>query len=308
MKTDTQYLYVLSQNKQEYLELLQSANLPLLEITQERSKANIVLGAPPMAAEILDEFTNLSWLQSIYAGVDALTQAQVRKDYQLTNVKGIFGQSIAEYVLGYSIAYFRHFDTYKQQQCEQNWQPYPYESLNQKTMLILGTGSIGTHLSVVAKALGLTTIGVNSSGKAPADGQFDQLFSITELNQALSLANIIVSVLPKTAQTKSVLNAQSLSHCNQALLFNVGRGDAIDTEGLLAALANKNIEHAYLDVFINEPISQQCPYWQHPQVTVTPHIAAQSFPSQVMSLFKQNYLRWLNGEELLSQIDFNKGY
>jgi phosphoglycerate dehydrogenase-like enzyme len=308
MKTQTQYLYVLSKNNQEYLDLLESANLPQLEITQERSQANIVLGAPLMVAEVLHEFSNLSWLQSIYAGVDALTQTDLHRDYQLTNVKGIFGQPIAEYVLGYSIAYYRHFEIYRQQQKAQNWQAHSYVTLNQKTMLILGTGSIGAHLSIAAKALGLTTIGVNSSGKTPADGQFDQLFAITELNQALSQADIVVSVLPKTAQTKGVLNAHSLSHCRQALLFNVGRGDAIETEGLLSSLANRNIEHAYLDVFINEPISQQCPYWQHPQVTVTPHIAAHSFPPQVVNLFKQNYLRWLNDEELLAQIDFNKGY
>ncbi|MEZ9328463.1 D-2-hydroxyacid dehydrogenase [Vibrio breoganii] len=308
MKTATQYLYVLSKNKQEYLELLKSADLPQLEITEDPTLANILLASPPMASEVINDFPNLEWVQSIYAGVDALTQPAPRSDYQLTNVKDIFGQPISEYVLSYSIAHFRHFATYKQQQAEQVWQPYPYVCLNEKTLVILGTGSIGAHLSNVAKAFGLTTIGVNSSGKAPENSQFDSVFPISELNHALSLADIVVSVLPKTAQTKGVLNKQSLSHCKQALLFNVGRGDAIETDGLLSALEEGCLEHAYLDVFINEPISQQCPYWQNPKVTVTPHIAAHSFPNQVMGLFKDNYQRWLNDEPLKAIVDFNKGY
>ncbi|GAD91167.1 putative oxidoreductase [Vibrio halioticoli NBRC 102217] len=308
MKTATQYLYVLSKNKSEYLELLKNADLPQLEITEDLSLANILLASPPMAAKIIDQCPKLEWVQSIYAGVDPLTQQPPRDDYLLTNVKGIFGQPISEYVLGYSIAHFRHFDIYQQQQQQQLWQPHPYVCLNEKTLVILGTGSIGTHLSVAAKAFGLTTIGVNSSGRTPSEGQFDQILPIAELHHALSLADIVVSVLPKTAQTKQVLNKESLSHCKQALLFNVGRGDAIDAQGLLSALEEGHLEHAFLDVFVNEPISQQCPYWQNPKVTVTPHNAAHSFPSQVMGLFKDNYQRWLEGKPLLAMVDFNKGY
>ncbi|GAD80940.1 D-2-hydroxyacid dehydrogenase [Vibrio ezurae] len=308
MKTAIQYLYVLSKNKAEYLQLLKNADLPQLEITEDPSIANILLASPPMAAEVIHQFPKLEWLQSIYAGVDPLTQPAPRKDYLLTNVKGIFGQPISEYVLGYSIAHFRHFDLYQQQQKQQLWQPHPYVCLNEKSMVILGTGSIGTHLSVSAKALGLTTIGVNSSGNTPADGQFDEVLPISELNRALSLADIVVSVLPNTAQTKGILNKQSLSHCKQALLFNVGRGDAIDAQGLLSALEEEHLEHAFLDVFVNEPISQQCPYWQNPKVTVTPHNAAHSFPPQVMGLFKDNYQRWLEEKPLRAMVDFKKGY
>lgn len=308
MKTETQYLYVESKTKAEYLELLREANLPQLEVTEDKSLANILLAGPPMVADKLEEFPKLEWVQSVYAGVDALTQPGLRRDYLLTNVKGIFGQPISEYVLGYAIAHYRHFDTYREQQTAQNWQPHPYVCLNEKTIVILGTGSIGAHLSITSKAFGLKTIGVNSSGQHPANSQFDQVFAIQDIDKALAQADILVSVLPKTPQTKGILNAETFSHCKEVLLFNVGRGDAIDTQALLDGLDNGQIKRAYLDVFINEPISQQCPYWQHPQVTVTPHIAAHSFPSQVMGLFKQNYAKWLKGEELDAKVDFEKGY
>ncbi|OBT13019.1 2-ketoacid reductase [Vibrio sp. UCD-FRSSP16_10] len=308
MKTDIQYLYVESKSKGEYLERLKKESLPQLEITENKRLANIILASPTMMASQLDQFPNLEWFQSIYAGVDSLMEQDVRKDYLLTNIKEIFGQPIAEYVLGYAISHFRHFDTYKQQQSAQLWQPHPYTCLNEKTIVILGTGSIGSHLSIAAKALGLTTIGVNSSGKTPTGGQFDDVYPISQLNHALGLGDIIVSILPKTSQTDGLLNKQSLSHCNQALLFNVGRGGAIDSQGLLSALEDGHVEHAYLDVFINEPISQQCPYWQNPKVTVTPHTAAHSFPNQVVRLFKKNYQLWLEEKPLQAKVDFNKGY
>ena len=117
-----------------------------------------------------------------------------------------------------------------------------------------------------------------------------------------------MSTLPKTEQTLGLLNTETLSHGNGALLFNVGRGEVLDNYGLLDALENKTISHAFLDVFINEPLSQECPYWRHPNITVTPHIAAISFPEQVFEQFSINYLRRRDGFTLLNLVDFNKGY
>ncbi|WP_261816208.1 D-2-hydroxyacid dehydrogenase [Vibrio gallicus] len=308
MKTDTQYLYIESATKSEYLKLIQQADLPGLEVTEDKEIANIVLAGPPRLADKLDQFPNLEWVQSSSAGIDPLIQDGLRKDYLLTNVKGIFGQSISEYVLGYAIHHYRHLGIYQRQQEAQDWQPHSYSNLNEKTIVILGTGSIGSYLSHTCKAFGLTTVGVNSSGNQPQDSQFDQVFAIGDIQQALQLADIVVSVLPRTEQTKGILNSDTFSNCKDALLFNVGRGDAIETQALLEALKLGQVKHAYLDVFINEPISQQCPYWQHPQVTVTPHIAAHSFPNQIMGLFKSNYLKWVNQQPLSAIVDFNKGY
>ena len=99
-----------------------------------------------------------------------------------------------------------------------------------------------------------------------------------------------------------------LSHLNQTLLFNVGRGDVIDDTGLLLALKNRWVEHAFLDVFEQEPLSPQHPFWKLPQVTITPHIAALSFPEQVVDIFADNYLSWRDGFSLNNQVDFDKGY
>jgi phosphoglycerate dehydrogenase-like enzyme len=299
---------IISDDSDRYIDLIQKAQLADLMITESNADANIVLGAPPMVATMLDSFPLLEWMQSTYAGIDTLVQPDLRTDYDLTNVRGIFGQQIAEYVLGYTIQYTRHFERYRAQQRAQNWQPHPYQTLAEKKMVILGTGTIGNHLAGCAASLGLQTIGVNRTGIPPKASAFHQICHIEQLTNYLSDAAIIVSTLPKTVQTTGLFNQQFFAHCHQALFFNVGRGDAVDTPSLLSALEQGQIQHAFLDVFINEPISQQCPYWQHPHVTVTPHIAAYSFPEQVFAIFAENYRLWRDGFQLKNQIDFDKGY
>ncbi|KJY84180.1 2-ketoacid reductase [Vibrio galatheae] len=308
MNNFTHKVYLLTEYDELYKQLLEEAALPALEITESRSEATILLASPPMAAKCLDEFSNVEWIQSIYAGVDALIPHLKEFAGELTNVKGIFGQQIAEYVLGYSIEYFRHFNHYRQQQSDLQWQPKNYQSLANKKMVILGTGTIGAHLANVAKSFAIEPIGVNRSGIPAKNSPFDATYHVHELTTALKQADIVVNTLPNTPETQDILNAESLSHCSQAILFNVGRGGAINEDGLLLALESGHISHAYLDVFKQEPLHESHPFWNHSAITVTPHIAALSFPEQVVDIFKDNYLRWHDGFGLLNLVDISKGY
>ena len=101
---------------------------------------------------------------------------------------------------------------------------------------------------------------------------------------------------------------RGLGLCSGALLFNVGRGSAVDEDGLLAALDSGSVSHAYLDVFKQEPLNEEHPFWQHEGITLTPHIAALSFPEQVTDIFAENYQRWRDGFGLINVVDLNKGY
>jgi len=308
MNNFTHQLYILTDQDEVYRQHIESLQLDGLEITQDKQKASIVLAAPPMAAQCLDEFPQLEWLQSAFAGIDALTAPGLRQDYELTNVKGIFGQQIAEYVMGYTISHYRHFNLYHQQQNQQQWQPHQYQSLNDKTMVILGTGSIGAHLSDVAASFGIRTIGINSSGIPAKRGTFTDTYHINELSEALQQADIIVNTLPNTPQTIGLLNQETFRHCHNALLFNVGRGATLNEQDLLIALEQGQIQHAFLDVFTEEPLANSHPFWQHSAITVTPHIAALSFPHQVVEVFAHNYRLWRDGFQLEHRIDFDKGY
>lgn len=308
MNNFTNKLYILTEHDETYQQLVLEHTLPDLEITENAAEADIVLAAPPMVAQRLKEFTKLDWLQSTYAGINALAGPELRQDYTLTNVRGIFGPLIAEYVMGYSISHYRHFQHYHQQQAQKQWQPQLYQSLSGRTMVILGTGSIGSHLAKVAQAFGIQAIGVNRTGIPPRQTSFDNTYHINEAHVALKQADILVNTLPSTPQTNKLLDGELLSHCQGALLFNVGRGSTLDEAGLLLALKNRWIEHAFLDVFESEPLAKEHPFWGLPQITITPHIAALSEPRQVVEIFANNYQSWRDGFQLKYQIDFDKGY
>ncbi|MGG5574113.1 D-2-hydroxyacid dehydrogenase [Vibrio diazotrophicus] len=308
MNNFTHKLYILTEQNDVYRENVESLMLEDLVITEQREEASILLAAPPMAAKCLDDFPKLEWLQSAYAGVDALTAPHLRKDYELTNVKGIFGQQISEYVLGYTISHFRHFARYEKQQAQHQWQQHLYQSLDTKVMLILGTGSISSHLSSAAAALGIKVIGVNTTGIPAKLGNFHDTYHINELENAMKRADIVVNTLPNTAETKGLLNAKTLGYCSNALLFNVGRGAILIEEDLIPAIEHGHIKHAFLDVFISEPLIPEHPFWEHSCITITPHIAALSFPHQVVEIFAHNYRLWRDGFQLENRIDFDKGY
>ncbi|MEF1312171.1 D-2-hydroxyacid dehydrogenase [Vibrio mytili] len=301
-------IFLLSEHRDTYETLLTEKKLPDLCITDKPYEAQIILADPPLLSQRLDEFSQLEWVQSTFAGVNALMSRDLRQDYTLTNVRGIFGPLIAEYVLGYSIAHYRHFHRYHQQQQNKQWRPHLYTSLRGKTMVILGTGSIGCYLSTAVQSMGINTIGINSTGIPTAGAEFGQTFHINELTSAFKQADIVVNTLPSTPHTHHLLNESTLSHLERALLFNVGRGDVLNNEELLLALDNCWVEHAFLDVFEQEPLAETHPFWSSPQVTITPHIAALSFPEQVSEIFADNYLAWRDGFSLKHQVDFNKGY
>lgn len=308
MNNFTNKLYILTEHNDTYRQLILNQSLPELEICETPEEADIVLASPPLIVGQLDRFTQLDWLQSTYAGINALIDDNLRQDYRLTNIKGIFGPAIAEYVLGYSISHYRHFRTYQQQQEKGHWQPHLYSSLTNKVMVILGTGSIGSHLAQVASALGIHTIGVNRTGIPSKAMTFKDTFHINEMKAALEQADIVVNTLPATDSTVGLLNEETLSYCKRALLFNVGRGETLDDKALLIALKNNWIEHAFLDVFTHEPLSEAHPFWKMQQITLTPHIAALSEPRQVVNIFARNYQLWRDGFQLDNMIDFDKGY
>lgn len=309
MNNRNNLIYLMTANNALYTELLaEQITQKQFSFTENKSEAAIVLADPPMAANHLNNFPQLEWLQSTFAGIDALIRPELRGDYQLTNVKGPFGQLISEYVLGYTLSYTRHFNQYKVQQNHQQWQPHLYQNLKGKKVVLLGTGTIAREVAHKLSALGLIMIGVNTSGIPPKDSPFEQVFHIGELKTALNMADIIVNTLPHTKDTIYILNTDTFSACHNALLFNVGRGSAVAETDLLDALTAGQIAHAFLDVFEQEPLPQDHAFWHNDNITITPHIAAISFPENVAEVFSQNLALWRQEKPLNYLIDLHKGY
>ncbi|MHA6999831.1 D-2-hydroxyacid dehydrogenase [Aeromonas schubertii] len=309
-------LLLLSQDNAHYERLLKGANLPHLRILRADSEAqaqahiaevHILMAEPARAKPLLPQARKLTWLQSTYAGVDTLLEPSARRDYQLTNVCGIFGPLMSEYVFGHLLALTRQIAHYRELQRQKVWQSRPYESLHGKTLLILGTGSIGQHLAQTGQHFGMRVLGVSRSGRERPG--FAQVYQLPALNKLLPQADVIVSVLPATRETRHIFNAERFAHCKpSAILFNVGRGSAVDSGALLTALRTGKLGYGVLDVFEQEPLGTDSPLWNQPNLIITPHNSAYSFPEDVAQIFVRNYIRFIEGQPLEGKIDFDRGY
>ncbi|SHH96676.1 Phosphoglycerate dehydrogenase [Ferrimonas marina] len=295
---------LLTQDPNAYHALLGQSDI---EASASPAEAEVWLAEPALAAEALRQGYKPRWLASTYAGVDPLMATDLPRDYQLTNIRGLFGPLMAQYVFAHLLSQLRHLPRYAAQQQQTLWQPHPYGTLEGQTLVLLGTGDIAQHIARAAKGFGMAVLGVSRSGADVAP--FDRVYPVTQLHQALAQAQVLVSVLPATGDTHHLLNSEALACLpKDATLFNVGRGNVLDLDALLMALDSGQLAQAVLDVFEQEPVSADSPLWQHPQVTLTPHIAATSFPEQVVSQFADNLARYRRGDDLQHRIDFQRGY
>lgn len=309
-------LLLLTGDNARYRELLAEADLTGLRVVAADSpgeaealaaQADLFLAEPACAAPVLVGARRLRWLQSTYAGVEPLVASDSRRDYLLTNVRGVFGPLMSEYVFGHLLSLTRHLPAYVEQQRGHRWHAIPYRSLRGRTLVILGTGSIGRHLAATGRHFGMRVLGVNRSGEKAAE--FDRVVSVGALEEVLPGADAIVAVLPATPQTRHVLGTRALGRCKPgAILFNVGRGSAVDGRALAEALREGRLGAAVLDVFEEEPLPEDSPLWDVPNLIVTPHDAARSFPEDVVGVFVRNYRHLLAGEPLEGRVDFERGY
>ena len=309
-------LLILAADAAKYTALIEAAGLQQLEIISagdagsarfQVAGCNIILGDPLLVTEVLPYADRLEWVQSSWAGVDQLCRAGLRQDYVLTNAKGMFGPLISEYVMTYVFALERQLFRMRSNQMEQRWRPLPYRPAKDIRLGIVGLGSIGRHLALTARQFGLRVTGLNRSGK-PCD-EVEKVYTANDIDGFLAGLDYVVLTLPATPQTLHFINADVLKLMKpSAVLFNVGRGNSIDETDLVAALRGGVIGGAVLDVFENEPLSRESPLWLLPNVYITPHTAAISFPDDIARLFIDNYQRFLRKEPLLHIVDFESGY
>ena len=296
--------------------MIEAANLPQLKIVAASgaeealslvTDCNIILGEPGLIDAVLSAANQLEWLQSSWAGVDLLCHSDLRQDYVLTGVKGIFGSLISEYVMTYLFALERRIFDMRDNQLEKHWQPMPYRLAKDVTLGIVGLGSIGRHVAQVAQCYGLRIIGLNRGGK-PCDG-VEKVFTSENQDQFLAQSDYVVLTLPDTPQTRHFINADMLAMMkSSATLINVGRGSIINEPDLVTALQQGQIASAVLDVFETEPLPKDSLLWSLPNVFVTPHFAAASFPEDVVAIFVENYDRFIQHKPLMHVIDFKRGY
>ncbi len=269
--------------------------------------ATIILGRPDLVSAVLDRADRLRWVQSTFAGVDALLMPGLRQDYLLTGVKDVFGPLMSEYVLAYILARERNVIATFQQQSRHHWQPLPYRSLDRLTVGIVGLGSIGRHLAGTLRSFGCRVLGMKR--QPGIVDNVEQVFTPEQRADFLPLLDYLLLILPATPQTRHFIGAAELALMKpESVVINVGRGSTIAQDDLIAALQSGRIGGAILDVFAQEPLPADNPLWDMPQVLITPHSAAYSFPEQIVDLFCTHYLQYSSGRPLDHLIDFSQGY
>lgn len=296
------------EERELYQEALEAAHLPNLKIVSAASsEVEIVFGTPPAIRAALPNLPGLKWCQSTWAGVEPLLDPNLRRDYVLTNARGVFGGYMSEYVFGYLLLFQRKILETRAAQQQGNWEQQILPGLEGKTFGLLGVGSIGAHLAATARHFGMRVLGYTRSSEDCPD--VERYYHGAELNAFARELDVLVVVLPSTAWTRHLVNADFLSALpERAILFNIGRGQSLDEKALVEALRAGKIATAVLDVFEEEPLPAGHPFWSMPNVFVTPHDAAHSFPADLVRVFEENYRRYDAGLELKYRVDFERGY
>ena len=266
------------------------------------SSVRILVGGPSNLAPWINCCPKLEWIQSTWAGVDALA-GLIPAGVVVTPLKHVFGQSMSEFVLGWILALERRILDRAQ---DSIWDDTPEMGVFGKTMGILGTGSIGTAVAKTAQHFGIQCRGLNSDGR-PMVG-FETCYKAGD-HRFFDDLDYVVSVLPKTTHTENVVDTDALQRLRpSSILINIGRGNAIDDDALLAALANGSVGAAILDVFREEPLPKSHPYWQQPNVYITSHTSAPTLEQFVAQAMAPNLERFIAGQDLLDTFDTSKGY
>jgi len=253
---------------------------------------------------------HISWVHATSAGVDALMfPALVNSDLVVTNARGIFNRGIAEYVLGAVLLMAKDSINNLRYQRQHQWCHRETELIRNKTALIVGAGSIGQDVAALLGAAGMHVIGTARSERE--DENFADVHASDRLYDLLPDADYIILTAPLTEETRGMIDREALD-CMQptARLINVARGEIVDQDALIEALQQEWIAGAVLDVFENEPLEEDSPLWNMPQVMISAHMAGDftGWKQALGEQFVDNFRRWRKGKTLHNLVDKNKGY
>lgn len=228
-----------------------------------------------LAPAVLAGARNLKWLQTWSAGVDAFLPAGVLPEHAvLTSAVGAYGPSVAEHMFAALLSMLKQLPLYRDGQSRRAWADLgPVKSFRDLKVLVVGAGDIGLKFSAMCRAVGMTAVGLKRT-VAACPAELDKVRALCELDVWLPWADAVLLVLPQAPETVHLMDARRIALMRpDALLLNGGRGSAIDTEALTAALISGTIRGAALDVTEPEPLPADHPLWSLSNCLITPHVA-----------------------------------
>ena len=290
-------------------------------------KPNVLFVSPscPRAAaivpEILTRFPTIEWVHVRSAGIDfvestELSEISVANNIQVTNAKGQFSSSLAEYTLMACSYFAKDLPRLMKQQSERKWEKYDVEELRGKTLGIVGYGDIGRACAKLASVYGMRIVALRRHPFLSKDDPYcDQVYGRGEegLCKLMSESDYVVCSAPSTVETRGMVNAEAFAAIKEnAVFINLGRGPVVDEAALIQALKSGKLKGAALDVFTEEPLPKDSEFWDlGPKMLISPHNMDQTatFMHEATEFFlMENLPRFICGEDLLNPVDPVLGY
>jgi glyoxylate/hydroxypyruvate reductase A len=270
------------------------------------AEVDYIIYAPSSPLQDFTPFTQAKAVLSLWAGVERIVGNATLTQPLCRMVEDGLTAGMVEWVVGHVMRHHLGMDAHIVNP-HHDWRPAPPPLARDRQVAMLGMGALGA-----ACAHALAGLNFNVAGWSRTGGQIggiDVQSGKDGLRDVLANADFIVTLLPKTPETENLLNSETLAWAKRgAVLLNPGRGALIDDAALLAALDTGQIAHATLDVFRTEPLPKDHPFWAHPRITVTPHIAADTRAAGAARALVDNIRRSEAGAPLLHRVDRTRGY
>ncbi|MGB1261471.1 MAG: 2-hydroxyacid dehydrogenase [Cognaticolwellia sp.] len=265
----------------------------------------IVANPDPKA---LAEFENLTWLHSLWAGVEHLMAQLADSPLQVVRlIDPVLSQTMAEAVLAWSLYLHRDMPRYAQQQRQQVWLQHRHVPASERRIGILGLGELGKASAKKLQQQGFQVMGWSRSAKNMTN--ISSYCGEQGLTEMVSQSDILVCLLPLTAATHGIVNQTLLANLPKgSALINFARGGIVDTKALLCALNTDHLSHAVLDVFEHEPLSASSELWQHSDITILPHISAATNLSSACEIVAKNINEYRRTGLIPTAVNKAQGY
>jgi glyoxylate/hydroxypyruvate reductase len=278
------------------------------ELSNEaRSAARVAIVANPEPEQIL-LLPNLQWVQSLWAGVEKMMIELPPSDLKIVRlIDPALSHAMAEAVLAWSLYLHRDMPTYRSQQVQRLWQSHALVAAKDRKIAILGLGHMG---EAAARRLIDNDFNVMGWSRTPQPLEGIATYSGKDgLHEMLSVADIVVVLLPLTPATTGLLNAEVIAKIKHgASVINFGRSAIISTSALIDKLNEGHLKHAVLDVFDIEPLPADSKLWQHPKITVLPHISAPTNKKTASAIVASNIEDFLERGRIPEHVDWGLGY
>ncbi len=280
----------------------------------------VASGTGKILAEVMVKCPNLVWIQGLFAGLDhlqcpELVEAESKGRIVLTNAKGIFSSSLAEYVMLACGHFSKDVPRWQSNKSHKKWETFTVGELRGCTMGIVGYGSIGEATAKLAKAYGMKVLACRRRPEVSKDDpNVDSVRGMDALEDIMAQSDYLVLCAALTPSTEGMISEKVLKAAKKGQVFiNIGRGKLVDEDALHAVLRDgKTLRAAGLDVFSTEPLPESSPLWDLPNVLISSHNAdmTASFRHESVACFVRNCSNFLQGgrESLVNVVSAKEGY